>query len=47
MASDSEASDQEDLNDALVQLPAERLQDDMDLIQEMEMDRRLWGKHHG
>ena len=45
-ASDDERtpSDTEDCNDNLVALPAESLQEDLDLVQEMEMDRQIWSK---
>ena len=38
-------SDAEAFNDGLLLLPAEELQNDLSLAQEVEMDHQLWSKY--
>ena len=42
--SDAEESDQGDVNDVSIMLPPEKMDDDLRLVQEMEMDRHVWSK---
>ena len=45
--SDAEESDEGDVNDVSIMLPPEKMEEDLRLVQEMEMDRHVWSKHLG